>query len=114
VDVDLFTDARGEQPVALYIEQAVRAGDAAAPAQLERLVDQLESSGPVLRMPYARIIDRAARIYELRFGPHRVAYLEHTGRVVLLHGWRKRTQDLDRRALATARRRAAELGPMNR
>ena len=95
--------------MAAYSEAAVRAGDAASAAQLERLVERLEASGPALGMPYARLIDRSARIYELRFGAHRVAYVEDRGRIVLLHAWRKRSQALDARAVALARRRAAQL-----
>jgi phage-related protein len=109
VDVDLYSDRRGRQPVAEYVMSAVRSGEAAVAAQLERLVDRLETAGPALGMPYSRMIDRSIRLYELRFGPHRVAYVEHEGRIVLLHAWRKRSQALDERAARVARRRAVEV-----
>ncbi len=60
-------------------------------------------------MPFARIIDPDARVYELRPGPHRVAYALHDGDYVLLHAWRKTSQSLDRHAAATSVRRLNEL-----
>ena len=53
-------------------------------------------------MPESRLIDPETRIFELRPGPHRIAYVEQRGVLVLLHAWRKRSQGLDRRELARA------------
>ena len=72
------------------------------------LIVELEDRGSALRMPDARIIDRNARIFELRPRSHRIAYAEADGEYVLLHAWRKQSQRLDRRALATAQRRLAD------
>lgn len=60
-------------------------------------------------MPLARLINRREQMYELRFGDHRCAYVQHGDAVYLLHAWRKRTQQLDRREERRALRRLAEL-----
>jgi hypothetical protein len=73
-----------------------------------RIVDLLTEQGPVIPMPYARLIDRSWRLYEARFGDHRAAYAEHNGQIVFLHAWRKRTQKLDEREAERARARLAD------
>ena len=104
-EVHYFEDARGEQPVREYIERLARAGERSVIATFARYVDLLEERGAGVGMPIARLIDRRERIYELRPGDHRIAYAEQEGAIVLLHAWRKQSQRLDRRALATVRRR---------
>lgn len=78
---------------------------AAEAASIERYIDLLESKGERLQYPFASLIDRGDRIFELRPGSHRVAYAMHDGQYVLLHAWRKKTQKLDEREAAQARRR---------
>lgn len=104
----LYADRRGGKPVADYIRAVAAAGDASGAANSARTVGLLERLGPALGMPHSRIINRRERLYEIRFGDHRVAYIAHEGEIVLLHGWRKRSQRLDARAEATALRRAGE------
>ncbi len=65
-------------------------------------------------MPYARIIDRRERIYELRPRAHRIAYAEHGGAIYLLHAWRKQTRGLDPQEADTARRRVLDLRAQGR
>jgi phage-related protein len=74
-------------------------------AAIERYIVLLEELGAPLGEPFAKMIDRRARIFELRPGNHRVAYASHADTYVLLHAWRKRGQKLDAAALATARSR---------
>ena len=52
--------------------------------------------GRGLGRPPRRVIDRDARLDELRFGNHRIAMAENGGEIVLLNGWRKKSQKLDR------------------
>ena len=103
--VEYWVDARGHLPVFEYVEAAARSGDERLVAALARAVDALEAGGPALGMPLARLIDRRLRLYELRLGAHRIAYAQQGEVILLLHAWRKRTQKLDEREAATARRR---------
>lgn len=107
-EVVYYETARGDEPVAVYVERLGRSGDKRDVAAILDLIVELEERGSALRMPDARIIDRNARIFELLPRSHRIAYAEHGGRYVLLHAWRKQSQRLDRRALATAQRRLAD------
>lgn len=97
-----YRDRRGREPVSRYLLELRRHGEASAAAALLRMIDLLVEHGPPLGMPLDRLIDRRARVYELRPGDHRVAYAEAGGEVVLLHAWRKRTQQLDRQELGIA------------
>ena len=90
------------------MERLGRSGNKRVVVAILDLIVELEERGSALRMPDARIIDRDARIFELRPRSHRIAYAEQGGRYVLLHAWRKQSQRLDRRALATAERRLAD------
>lgn len=66
-------DRRGRAPVDQYVAAIVAAGDGAARAQLRRGLQLLAEFGQAVGMPHTRMIDRTARMYELRFGDHRVA-----------------------------------------
>jgi phage-related protein len=107
--VEYHRDQAHREPVRDYIDGLRRAGDRSGAAGLERAARLLALHGPALRMPHARIIDRERRIYELRAGDHRAAYVQREGRFVLLHAWRKRTQRLDTREADRARRLAEEV-----
>lgn len=100
-----YADARGREPVDDYIVRLFRAGEKSAAATIARYVELLEEHGVGLPMPFARIIDREQRLYELRPGDHRIAYAEHGAAIVLLHAWRKQTRTLDRRQANRARNR---------
>jgi len=107
VEVVLYADSRGDEPVFEYIAKLGRSRVAEA-ASIERYIDLLESKGERLQYPFASSIDKKERIFELRPGNHRVAYALHQGKYVLLHAWRKQTQKLDERQAGTARRRLAD------
>ena len=113
MDVVYYQTRRGEQPVAAYLDWLARTGDKAGLAALIGAVELLEEFGRRLGMPQSRIIDRRARLYELRGGGHRIAYAFGTDRsgeeqAVLLHAWRKQTQKLDRGEAETALRRLTD------
>ena len=109
VRVEIYQDARGREPVAEYVVALARRGERQAVLGFERCRSQLAEEGAPLGMPRDRIINRRERLYELRFGDHRVAYVPRNAVVYLLHAWRKQTQKLDRRAEAVALRRAERL-----
>ena len=108
MEVVLFADDAGREPVTDYLRALGRSGEGSVIGTYARRVALLEAEGLLLGMPYARLINRVARLYELRFGDHRAAYAEHGGVIMLLHAWRKQTQRLDRREEAVALRRLDE------
>lgn len=79
-EVSSYETARGDEPVAAYVERLGRSGDKRDVSAILDLILELEERGNALRMPDARIIDRHARIFELPPRSHRVAYAEHGGR----------------------------------
>lgn len=103
--VVFYRDRRGAEPARDYLLGLSREAERAAVARHVRLLAERGETFTALGMIYARLIDRRNRIYELRPGPHRIAYAEYTGTFVLLHAWRKQTQKLDRRALQVAQHR---------
>lgn len=108
MDVVFYEDRRGRQPARDYLLAVYRAGERSVIASFEHGHDLLEQFGAAVAMPNARMINRRERLFELRFGAHRIAYLEHAGRVVLLHGWRKQTRKLDAAEEERALRNAAD------
>ncbi len=107
--VEFYSDARGREPVAEYIEALAQHGEQRAVLGFERRLSQILAEGVPLGMPRDRIINRGARLYELRFGDHRIAYIQNEEVVYLLHAWRKQTRKLDQRAEGAALRRAGRL-----
>ena len=107
-DVVYYETARGDEPVAAYVERLGRSGNRRDVEAILDLIVDLEERGSALRMPDARIIDRNACIFEFRPRSHQIAHAEHGGRYVLLPAWRKQSQRLDRGALAIAQRRLAD------
>ena len=108
-NVAIYRDHRGEEPVAEYVEQLLRAGDRSAVATLERYIDLLQDNGPGLGMPQDRLLDSKIRLYELRAGDHRVAYGEAGGMLYLLEAWRKTSRRAPEQSVARARRRLLQL-----
>jgi Phage derived protein Gp49-like (DUF891) len=107
-EVHYFLDERGGDPVRAYFIKLLRAGERAPVDAFDRAIVQVEErGGAALGMPLVRLIDRDGRLWELRLGSHRVAFIEHGGIIVLLHAWRKRSRKLDIMASETAGRRAS-------
>lgn len=102
MEVVQYRDRRGREPVSRYFDGLRRHGEASAVATILRMLDLLAEHGAGLGLPLDRLIDRRARIYELRPGDHRIAYADTRGELVLLHAWRKQTQQLDRQEAAVA------------
>ncbi len=108
MEVVFYEDRRGRQPAKNYLLGVYRAGERSVIASFEHGHDLLEQFGVTVSMPNARLINAKEGLYELRFGAYRIAYLEHDGRIVLLHGWRKQAQKLDAGEEARALRNAAD------
>ncbi|MSP21695.1 MAG: hypothetical protein EXR66_01505 [Dehalococcoidia bacterium] len=100
-----FRDRAGREPVTGYFERLAREGFPTVTTSYTCALVRLADVGPALGMPYAKMIDSRARLYELRIGAHRSAYAVIDGEIVLLHVWRKRSQKLDDREVAIALRR---------
>ena len=102
-----FATPRGESPVEAYISKLVQDGRSADAANILHVIDLLAEMGGLLGAPYSRMVDREARLYELRAGSHRIAYVRHEDGYLLLHARRKRTRRADERELSRARGRLA-------
>lgn len=107
--IEYWADRRGREPVREYINALDDAGEWSPVATFERRVDILAEHGPAIGMPITRLINRRARLHELRFGDHRCAYVLVGDSIVLLHAWRKRTPKLDAREERKALNRLATL-----
>ena len=76
-EVVCYETARGDEPVAVYVERLGRSGNK---RDVAAILDLIVERGSALRMPDARIIDRDARSFQLRPRSHRIAYAEQGGR----------------------------------
>ncbi len=102
----VYFERRGKAPVESYVESLLKTGQRSAIASFEHTLETVLAFGVEVGMPHTRIIDRTKRIYELRFGDHRVAYIVEGDVLVLLHGWPKKSRKLDAQEAATAARYA--------
>ncbi len=94
-EVDFYRDRRGRCPVQDFLDRLSNEAELSA---VFRSIDLLMERGfdlPRLGGKYTRMIDRKARLFELRPGGIRIAYGEHLGKFILVHSWRKTTQKLD-------------------
>jgi phage-related protein len=104
---EFFLDRRGNSPV----EEFLGSLDAKALARFYLSLQQLERRNVHAKEPLVRHLDN--QLWELRLESrtniYRVIYFFFTGRrIVLLHGFQKKTQKTPTRDIATARRRLKE------
>ena len=101
-----FTDDDTSIPVADYIAALDSAGRGKDAARMLDAIDLLAEIGMAgaaqMGTRFSRLIDRALRIWELRPGGHRIAYVPDGREIVLLHAWKKGRQALDPKALRRA------------
>lgn len=98
--VGFYTDRRGTVPAYEFIESLAPHEHAAA----LRALDLLVRYGPALSMPHARHVE--GKLWELRAGASRLFYFLHLGEeFIVLHGYRKKSQQAPRREVETAVRR---------
>ncbi len=99
-----YTTARGERPVAAYIEMLSRSDQAALAAALTEIAERGFEARAV---SFRQLL---GKLWEIRIGPHRVFYvLVGPAEMVLLHAYRKQTQKAPARHLELARRRMQEV-----
>ena len=71
------------------------------------VLDLLHEFGLALKLPHARPVTKG--LWELRAGAGRLFYLAYTGRCfVILHGYRKKSQQIPRREIEMALRHWAD------
>lgn len=104
MEVRVYSDARGKEPVTDYLVKVGRAGERGAVATAERYIDLLETHGVNLGMPIDRPLDSSIGLYELRPGDHRIAYGEVREMIYLVGAWRKQARRAPRREVERARR----------
>jgi len=94
-----YKDHRGKSPVLDFIN-SLNAKDRAKVNNAFRL---LEEFGVKLNMPHARHIQ--GKLWELRPGANRLFYFIYIdNQIILLHGYRKRSQKVPAKEIATALR----------
>ncbi len=109
MEVRIYGDERGREPVSDYLRRIARAGERSALATVERYIDLLEENGPGLGTPIDRLLDSTAGLYELRPGNHRIAYGEARRVIYLVGAWRKQQRRAPKRELRRAIRRLVGL-----
>ena len=97
--VEFYRDARGRSPVLEFIDRMQNIEQSC----VLRYIKLLQKYGPLLRMPYARHIE--GKLWELRADATRVFYFCALGdRFVLLHAYRKKSQEAPRKEIERALR----------
>jgi phage-related protein len=102
--VEYYRDSKGNEPVADFIEALPNETQ----VKVFRIIDLLGEYGVLLKEPYTRQI--RGKIRELRVkdpqGAIRVLYFSYTGRrIILLHGFIKKTQKTPLREIEIAEKR---------
>ena len=105
-EIEYYQSTAGSVPVAEFV-----AGfSSQAKAKFIRSLELLEEYGLLLREPWVRNIQGVAKVRELRFTSfgeiYRFFFFPATGRkLILLHGFKKKSQETPRRELHTAEAR---------
>jgi phage-related protein len=103
--VVFYEDHRGESPAIKFIDSLRQPKEK---AKVVKVLDLLEEFGVNLKMPHARPI--SGKLWELRPGPNRLLYFAHVNKqFVILHAFRKTTNETPRHHIDTAQRRMQEI-----
>ncbi|MSP41248.1 MAG: type II toxin-antitoxin system RelE/ParE family toxin [Deltaproteobacteria bacterium] len=105
-EIEYYETAGGSIPVAEFVDELAQP----AQAKFLRSLELLEQYGLLLREPWVKNIQGVAKLRELRFssfgGIYRVFFFPISGRkLVLLHGFKKKSQETPKRELKTAEAR---------
>jgi phage-related protein len=105
-DIEYYESASGAVPVAEFIDELAPQ----AQAKFIRSLELLEQYGLLLREPWVKNIQGVPKLRELRFSSfgeiYRVFFFPASGRkLILLHGFKKKSQDTPKRELQTAETR---------
>jgi len=97
--VEYYTDERGEQPVAKWLDEVIKSDPARALKIRERIIRLSEYGLELLDTNMMSRLKGAGRhLYELTPWPYRVVVYYDTirSKFILLHGFRKKRQRQDR------------------
>jgi phage-related protein len=110
-EVEYYVDSRGNEPVAEFVDSL----PIEVQAKVLRLIDLLANYGVLLKEPYTKQIKGKLRELRItgRSGEIRILYFAFTNRrLVLLHGFVKKTRKTPIREIDIAERRLNDF--MNR
>jgi len=107
--IEYFVSDSGRSPVKEFI-------DALSPdskAKFIFIADLLAEYGMTVREPYVKPISGTRKLFEVRIKDkqniHRIFYFAYTGRkLILLHGFTKKTDKTPQREIGTAEKRMKE------
>ena len=105
-EIEYYQTAAGSVPVAEFVEDL----PPQAQAKFIRSLELLEEYGLLLRQPWVKNIHGISKLRELRFTAfgeiYRVFFFPVAGRkLILLHGFKKKSQETPKRELQTAEAR---------
>lgn len=101
--VEFYTDLRGSNPVLEFVNGLANRER----AKVFRVLKLLQDYGILLAMPHALPLEKG--LWELRAGAGRVFYFAHLDwRLILLHGYLKKSQQTPTKEIKTALRRMSE------
>jgi len=105
-EIEYYQTATGSVPVAAFVDGL----SPQAKAKYIRSLELLEQYGLLLREPWVKNIPNVPKLRELRFTSfgeiYRFFFFPVTGRkLILLHGFKKKTKETPRRELQTAEAR---------
>lgn len=98
--VVFFRTSRGDEPVAQYIEDLPKDERSA----IDGILIDLGESGR-LEFPHGRKIVGYKGLYEIRYKRHRIFYFYHGGEIVLVHAYKKQSQETPAKELELAFKR---------
>ena len=102
-EIEFYEDSRGNVPVDEFYQSLTSKEEK---VKCDWIIDLLEELGIELGMPYARPI-KGTPLWELRPMANRILYFLFTkeNTFVLLHGFRKKTQETPKRHIEIALKR---------
>lgn len=104
-----YETERGEQPVRTYLDRVGRSGQVRDVAAIQRNLDLLVRFGARLpQLGKSRSLAGTGGLWELKVGPHRIAYGQVDDTFVLLHAWRKQAASARQSDVARAKRNFAD------
>ncbi len=103
MNVEFYEDRKGSRPVQEYIDELTHRTEV---NQIAVYMRELRSQGYRLQRPLSAPLREG--IHELRPGQNRILYGSNKGVAVLLHAFRKKTQETPGREIDTALRRMHE------
>lgn len=95
--VIFFCTARGDQPVTDYL-QALSGKERGA---IEGLLMDLRDNGS-LEFPHGRKMAGHKNLYEIRYKRHRIFYFYHGSEIILVHAFKKQSQETPRKEINAA------------